>query len=271
MRLSALYCAYTRILIAVSVAEALTRRAVEHEKKPEEWYTTYGSYPPYCSTPEQMSTRGIPPLDNSIKYGQEARIAHVTAIIRHGARTPWTSDLKCWENYHTDPETGSWNCDLTTWLAPPSPQRVEQEENIPVDTSGADAMFLFEKQYDALLFPQYNASNLLNGTCQMGQLLLQGYEQQMTNGKHFRQAYVYDSKDESTDQTDPRMQLIDVSGLDEASDDIMKAWDRRNFHFRADDDQRTIVSITCAQGRILVRPCVCSRMYCTVDPNESSW
>lgn len=237
------------ISVQLFLVAATERRLDWHEKKPEEWYQRYSVYPPYCSTPEQMAARDIPVLDNSAKYGLDAQLVHITAVIRHGARTPWTSDLHCWENYWTDPETGSWNCDLTTWLAPPSPRVVEQEMEETMDTSGSGAMFLFEKQYNSLLYPRNNLTNLLNGTCQLGQLLLMGYEQQITNGKQFRQAYVYDSKNLTAEglQTDPRMHLIDVASSDVSTDDDSfsgdsQPWNRRNLYLRADDDQRTVVS-----------------------------
>ena len=41
-------------------------------------------------------------------------------------------------------------------------------------------MFLFEKRYDALHDPPVLA-NAFNGTCQSGQLLLRGYEQELAD------------------------------------------------------------------------------------------
>ncbi|GKY92818.1 hypothetical protein MPSEU_000251400 [Mayamaea pseudoterrestris] len=243
-------------LIALAINAANTDRLEWHEKKPEEWYQRYDAYPPYCSTPSQMESRSIPPLDNSKKYGSKSRLAHVTAVIRHGARTPWTSDLHCWNGY-SNADTGTWSCDLTTWLAPPSPKVVEQQEEESFDTSDSGAMFLFEKHYDSLVYPKNNLTNLLNGTCQMGQLLLQGYEQQITNGRHFRKAYVYDSSNgneqDDTTQPDARMQLIDVAVNDETTDDDgiqgnSQPWSKDKLRLRADDDQRTIMS-----GQVLLR------------------
>jgi hypothetical protein len=49
-------------------------------------------------------------------------------------------------------------------------------------------LFLLEKRYDALHEPM---SNYLNGTCQVGQLLEPGYEQELRNGQFLRDAYVY--------------------------------------------------------------------------------
>jgi hypothetical protein len=252
------------VSLITSCFGALARRTSEHEKKPEEWYTRYNSYPPYCSTPDAMRQRSIPLLDSSIKYGHNSQLVHVTAIIRHGARTPYSGNMQCWEHYHDNADTGSWNCDLTTWLAPPSPQRVEQEEDEPVDTSAqSEAMFIFEKNYDALLVSPKDGNNvndnrhltnLLNGTCQVGQLLLQGYEQQITNGKQFRQAYVYDSSAASSSSSissndttsDPRMQLIDVASASVRS----QPWNRSQLRFRTDDDQRTIVRTLILHSRM---------------------
>lgn len=44
--------------------------------------------------------------------------------------------------------------------------------------------FLFEKNYDALLYGSTGNStgNELNGTCQLGQLLMRGYDQELQNG-----------------------------------------------------------------------------------------
>ena len=67
-------------------------------------------------------------------------------------------------------------------------------------------MFLFEKQYDALKEP---LSNELGGTCQVGQLLLRGYEQELRNGRYLRSAYLYDA--ENPYSHDERMRLLDTS------------------------------------------------------------
>eukprot|EP00548_Thalassiothrix_antarctica_P000756 CAMPEP_0194144382 /NCGR_PEP_ID=MMETSP0152-20130528/13449_1 /TAXON_ID=1049557 /ORGANISM="Thalassiothrix antarctica, Strain L6-D1" /LENGTH=629 /DNA_ID=CAMNT_0038844219 /DNA_START=146 /DNA_END=2035 /DNA_ORIENTATION=+ len=200
------------------------------------WYERYPDYPSYCSIPLEMSKRKIPPLSKSIHVG-ETRLKHVTAIIRHGARTPWSGDVNCWKDYWKD-DTSRWDCDLKTFLAPPTPRDVEQE-NVGRTTSGSssDAMFLFEKRYDALSYPQHNA---LWGTCQLGQLLLRGYDQELTNGKNLREAYVFDG---SNMEHDPSLRLLDLSG-----DDDHRPYLEPSLVYRSDDDQRTLMS-----GQVLLR------------------
>lgn len=195
-----------------------------YNDKPEEWYQRYTSYPPYCSTPEEMNTRSIPPLrveDRNV-YG-ETRILHVTAVIRHGARTPWTSSEDCFPKFSSGTE---WNCRLTTIMTPPN-------------FEDGDSLFLFEKQYDALPYQKDGLSNELNGTCQVGQLLLRGYEQEFQNGQFLKDAYTYQS--DSYDH-DERMRLIDIS------DKEYSAWSPKQLRYRADNDQRTIMS-----GQVLLR------------------
>lgn len=200
------------------------------------WYTRYASYPNYCSTTDQMASRSIPPLTPNEHVG-DSRLVHVTAIIRHGARTPWSSEIKCWDGYWTNPDTGNWDCGLNTIVAPPDPYSVEQEEGWT--PAGSDAMFLFQKKYDALKFPQYNLRNDLNGTCQLGQLLLQGYEQSLQNGQFLRDAYVYDGNKFNHDIT---MRLLDLSQTEPSP------YQEPTLYFRSDDDQRTIMS-----GQVLLR------------------
>jgi hypothetical protein len=199
------------------------------------WYTRYESYPNYCSTTEQMDTRAIPPLTPS-KHVGDSRLVHVTSIIRHGARTPWSSDITCWDGFWSD--TDKWDCDLKTFVAPPDPWNVEQDEGWT--PAGSDAMFLFAKTYDALHFPEYNLRNDLNGTCQKGQLLMQGYEQSLKNGEHLKDAYVYDGS--KLLDHDITMRLLDLSQSEPPP------YQEPTLYFRSDDDQRTIMS-----GQVLLR------------------
>lgn len=197
------------------------------------WYQRYESYPPYCSTPEEMATRSIPAIRPNVHLG-DSRLAHVTAIIRHGARTPWSSDLACWDGYW-QADTGVWDCGLTTFLAPPTPRVVDEEEG--KYSSQTDNMFLFEKKYDALQYPQRNE---FNGTCQKGQLLLQGYDQELQNGQFLRSAYVYDGA--KIGAHDTKLRLLDLS------DKINRPYQEPILKYRADDDQRTLMS-----GQVLLR------------------
>jgi Histidine phosphatase superfamily (branch 2) len=221
----------------------------------QDWYTRYPSYPPYCSTPSEMETRRVPPLipadgggsggSTASKYG-ETRLLHVTAVLRHGARTPWGPSLNCWEGYHDDPATAIWDCNLSTFLSPPPPHRVwEEEEGDDAENNSGDyAMFLFEKVYDALGYDASGpARNALNGTCQLGQLLLQGYGQELVNGKHLRDAYVYD---ESEYNHDPRLRLLNVADSGGSGKGPHPVW--KDIYYRVDDEARTILS-----GQVVLR------------------
>jgi hypothetical protein len=208
------------------------------DDNPDNWYKRYAQYPEYCSTPAEMHARRIPPLRDDNPHLGETRLVHVTTVIRHGARTPWSSNQECWKGYWDSDETGIWNCDLTTILAPPTPTEVKEEEG-DHQMKADNAMFLFEKKYDALADPKDGLTNELKGTCQLGQLLLQGYEQEIQNGQFLREAYLYDGQKYDHDE---RMQLLDIS-FEEYS-----PWDSTNLHYRADDDQRTLMS-----GQVLLR------------------
>jgi hypothetical protein len=203
-----------------------------------------------------MKTRQIPPLPplkninnkDDAATTQDSKLVQVTAIIRHGARTPWGGDHACWDGYWTNPETGVWDCELTTMTSPPPPPVVEEEEEGQPEqaSAGADAMFLFEKRYDALQNPP-RLSNELNGTCQRGQLLLRGYDQELANGQHLRNAYAFYGQqgDDQGAAADKRMRLFDLTDMN-PKDGLPYA--EPNLRFRADDDQRTLMS-----GQVLLR------------------
>lgn len=223
----------------------------------QSWYQRYPRYPDYCSTPEQMEKRGIPPLEESKSSSSSevelnTKLVHVTAILRHGARTilqgPSSSDstdssnYQCWDGYWTNPETGVWDCPLKTLVMPPSPTRVveeEEEEGAEVDIF-AKSMFLFTKDYDALKAPQ---ANVLNGTCELGQLILQGYEQQVKNGQFLRDAYLYEEGDYAS-SNNKRLQLFQVGGEDNPEPWAVDT----QLYLRSDDSQATLMS-----GQLLMR------------------
>jgi len=187
------------------------------------FYQAYSHYPDYCSTPSMMESRQIPPLVEHDSRIGETRLVHVTTLIRHGARTPADTPHYCWEGYWDTP----WNCDLTLKEAPPPSH------------DGDNTVVLFEKHYDALLHPQDNLSNELQGTCQKGQLLRQGLEQHVTNGNYLRDAYLYDS---SEYQHNVKMRLIDDKSQNG------QPWAPPQLYVRSDDDQRFQLS-----GEILAR------------------
>lgn len=125
-------------------------------------------------------------------------------------------------------------------MTPPSAGNIVASDGMQDEWTELDnSFFLFEKMYDALPYLKDGLSNELNGTCQVGQLLLKGYEQQLQNGILLRQAYTYtyDSMDH-----DERMRLIELSFHE------YSAWDPNHLRYRADHDQRTIMS-----GQVLIR------------------
>lgn len=215
------------------------------------FYTKYSKYPEYCSTPSMMQSRIIPSLrdDSRSKVG-ETRLLHVTTVIRHGARTPVSGGSQCWDTYWEDEATGVWDCNLTMSMAPPSieqfleqghrpdqQQQQQQSDNSKIDNPSI--VTLFEKRYDALMDKEDGLSNHLFGTCETGQLLLQGYEQHVKNGKLLRDAYAYDSTNYDHEIT---MRLLDLTIQDN------RPWDEPQVYLRADDEQRTLMS-----GEILMR------------------
>lgn len=192
---------------------------------PNDWYTKYPAYPPYCSTPTEMKKRVIPPLAEDAKLGA-TRLVHVTSVIRHGARTPLST---CWIGRSVGGMP--WNCNLTTIVTTPTPNEMSQVEGLKSKNPDLYQLSVLEKRYDALQDPTLGMSNTLNGTCQFGQLILQGYEQEVTNGIHLRNAYLYDG---ATYEHDERMRLINIATPLPFSDPSVR--------FRSDDDQRTVMS-----------------------------
>jgi hypothetical protein len=230
------------------------------------FYQRYDHYPPYCSIPQEVEKRRIPPLSTMPSSTNTYTLRHVTAVFRHGARTPWSGNLNCWENYQTDPATAVWNCSLTAFSAPPPASVAAQEgadTTTTTDTSPTaatnnkngdpkvdDTMMWFEKRYDALLDPRDNLSNHLNGTCQLGQLIDEGYSQEIANGMFLREAYAYYNDDaipngnNSSSRTVPPPpptigKLLDLSRPEPWQDQV---------YFRVDDEERTVLS-----GQLVLR------------------
>ncbi|KAL3937473.1 MAG: hypothetical protein SGBAC_007430 [Bacillariaceae sp.] len=196
-----------------------------------------------------MRERHVPDLyiPNGTNIGH-TKLSHVTVVLNHGARTtmgPKTNGL-CWDGYWENEETGVWNCDIKTYLSPPSQKRIYEEED--EDSHGGAPMFLFDLVFDALKPP---LSNTLNGTCQEGQLLLRGYEQQLYNGKLLRRAYLFDPKSgESERPSSNPLQSMTLFSLDGHSDGdtVSPPWDRHLLYVRSGDSQATMMS-----GQILMR------------------
>jgi hypothetical protein len=184
-----------------------------------------------------MEQRSIPPLDPT---DPATKLVHVTVITRHGTRTiaegPSEHNYQCWKDFWTNEETGVWDCALKSMVMPPSPERVmeEEESNQQSETELElpNTMFFFTTIYDALKKAQ---SNTLNGTCQIGQLLLQGYEQQVKNGEILREAYL---SEYGTEAMESPLQLFQVGGPES-----QEPWsDDRQLYLRSADSQATLVS-----------------------------
>ena len=92
------------------------------ETPEERAYSRYEAYPPYCSAPDEMERRAVPPLSRGARDDGSSRLVHVTALVRHGARTPYAGApaYRCWRGYWDDAETGVWDCDLKTYTSPPA-------------------------------------------------------------------------------------------------------------------------------------------------------
>jgi hypothetical protein len=150
-------------ILLASKADTVSSTEDINDFNRNDWYQRYPAYPPYCSIPADMANRAIPPVADDVRLG-ESRLVHVTAIFRHGARTPYKANLNCWDGYLSSEETGVWNCDLKTLTSPPTPKVVSEDEG--QGNQGGDAMFLFEKRYDASDAKE-NLSNSLNGTCEV--------------------------------------------------------------------------------------------------------
>jgi len=189
-------------------------------------YSRYPFYPDYCSTPEQIKLRAIPRLRDDVQAG-DTRLVQVTTVIRHGSRTPLTQ--QCWDGYFTSADTAIWNCDLRTLIATPIPTEFARQGIDGNDSDGVEDIMIFEKVYNGLSYPNGTTGNVLNGTCQLGQLLNLGYDQQVLNGQLLRDAYLFDPGNDHT--ADLRLQLMSSTDFGPSS-----------VYFRSDDDQRTLMS-----------------------------
>ncbi|KAG7337482.1 kynurenine 3-monooxygenase [Nitzschia inconspicua] len=194
-------------------------------------YQRYAVYPPYCADPTEMATRTIPPLEAITENGDDApttKLVHVTAVIRHGARTP-THPKECWSGYWDEPD-GVWDCNVKTMLS----------SRPYTSPSAGESLLLVEKVYDAFRGESADSiyKNQLNGTCQEAQLIEQGVQQQISNGMALRDAYIYDG---SNDNQDSRLRLFDTT------EKGMYPFQEPVLRYRSDDDQRTLAS-----GQILL-------------------
>lgn len=166
------------------------------------WSPSY--YPDYCL--KDVSQRKIPPL-TAEQQSQVASLEQVQVLIRHGARTPYMK-YQCWENYSV-----AWNnCNVTELMLASS----------SYTSPNRQAPWLFRKLYDG-------SANALGGNCYTGQLISDGYEQEISNGEFLRQAYL-----------ESELALFNTSVWTEINTDEL-------IYLRSDDEQRTLMS-----GQLLV-------------------
>lgn len=135
----------------------------------------------------------------------KTQLLQVTVIMRHGSRTPHTTE-NCWEGY-----SAQWDCadTMTTIMKPASDVRETTKLGL-----------VFEKKYDM-------GRNALNGSCLKGQLIDEGIQQQTLNGQILRSAYI------TTNNTHQR--LFESTQYEQLPYTTA-------VRFRADDEQRTLVS-----------------------------
>ena len=218
-------------------------------------------YPSFCSAPHDNAEREIPPLadDPFFTTGNiQLTLKHATVVTSEGLKVP-SAMHSCWPDYDKKPaDTASWDCSLSSLSASPahdvitylasasaSATNIDNEETI---LSGTNPNFLFEKRYDANYSPSGSnhfpdmLGNELGGTCQLGQLTLQGHEQQRQNGMHLRKAYgKSDLGDLNVDVGMDRL-LYDFDAEKSNTQFTKRAYDEPQLYVRSDDRQATIMS-----------------------------
>ncbi|CAK4708484.1 unnamed protein product [Aphanomyces euteiches] len=115
------------------------------------------TYPAYCA--KDTNLNAIQPL----KDPSPVELVQVQIVVRHGARTPCFADV-CWKDYDEE-----WNCNEREITRPQLGNDIPSVEFTKVFTAG---------------------SNIRRGNCSLGQLIDEGYDQEIANAKHFRDAYV---------------------------------------------------------------------------------
>lgn len=150
------------------------------------------------------------------------------------------SAFDCWAGYDTDPYQSRWDCDLNTIISNPINEKGNTRQS----------RLLFKKIYDGL--DDFSMlSNELKGTCEVGQLIEQGYEQQSQNGVILQEAYIGSS-------ASPYSQLF-VESQDEGDEFT-------SVYFRSDDEQRTLMS-----GQTLLSSMFNATSLNTVVDLHSKW
>jgi hypothetical protein len=152
---------------------------------------------PYCSHDDQNpNARAIPPLTASQRVRVDS-LEQVQIVFRHGARSLAITSCKCWDNYQP------WNhCNVSELMT----ETTTKSPSVP---------WYYRKVYDG-------SPNFLGGNCMAGQLIAEGYQQEINNGNFLRHAYL-----------EGDLKLFESRNWTEVSDDV---------YFRSDDEQRTLMS-----------------------------
>lgn len=180
--------------------------------------------PAYCNA--DYASTAIDPLTEA-ELSQVSELKQVLVMIRHGSRTPYAAGLACWEDYNIQ-----WkNCNVTDLVLPSDALYNYTSQSRPDP-------WLFRLIYDA--WPDE-----LGGNCMTGQLMHEGYMQEMANGIALRAAYL--------NQTNSSLNIFDT--------DIYSDLDSSRMYFRSDDEQRTVMS-----GQIML-----SAFFNSTSPSIVAW
>lgn len=138
-------------------------------------------YPQYCSKiPLDPATRRSPPL-SARDRSRRLTFYQVHLIFRHGARTP-SSYQTCWQDYNP-----VWNCSYNEIIQGTCAAQSCSNPNL----STHDA--LFRTSSPTLSFRKlYNAdpiNNIFHGTCERGQLIVEGAQQHVDLGRFVGESY----------------------------------------------------------------------------------
>jgi 2-phosphoxylose phosphatase len=169
------------------------------------WSPDY--YPEYCL--KDLSQREIPPLSANEQLRVKS-LVQVQVLVRHGARTPYAK-FSCWKDYDV-----TWNNCNVTELMEASPVNSGQDRPAP---------WLFRKVYDG-------SDNYLGYSCYTGQLISEGYNQEIQVGRYLQEAYL--------NNPSSSLNLFNTTIWTDINTD-------EEVYLRSDDEQRTLMS-----GQILL-------------------
>ena len=165
--------------------------------------------PPYCSHGDLRIDRAIPNLTPE-ETGKVSHLKKLIVLVRHGSRTPY-GKLTCWKDYDT-----IWtDCGVTEMIVPAG--------SIDTPLDPPLSMWRFRKLFDG-------SQNLLGGNCETGQLIKEGYRQELQLGQNLKDKFIG-----SDDVSRGDFKLF-------ATDDYVQAVNPDRVYFRSDNMQRTLLS-----------------------------